>query len=301
VRAIAVLMLTMVVVAVGLTPRVDAGSAAPGKLKIGVLNGMFRDVPPAILQVTARPFSDLFKKQTGLEAEVEVFPDCDALAAKMTAKELHIGVFHGYEYAWIKDAHPEVKPAVITIPPGGKCQAILVVNKADKAQTPADLQGSTVVVPMFTKAHCHLYLERLQAELPANAAQKAKHGPITPEEALDAVVDGTRRCALVDIASLSAYENSKPGNFLVLRELSKSDFFPPAVIAYRKDVVPAQTVNQIRDGLLKAHTTSQGKAFMMLWKLRGFAELPEGFNAHLERIAKAYPPTAAPVMAMPPN
>jgi ABC-type phosphate/phosphonate transport system substrate-binding protein len=290
VRAIAVLMLTMVVVAVGVTPRVDAGgTAAPGKLKIGVLNGMFRDVPPAILQVTAKPFSDIFKKQTGLEGEVEVFPDCDALAAKMTAKQLHIGVFHGYEYAWIRDAHPDVKPIVITIPPGGKCQAILVVSKADKAQTPADLQGPIVVVPMFTKAHCHLYLERLQAQSQANTAQVAKCPPLTPDESLDAVVTGTQRCALVDIGSLNAYENSKPGNFQVLRELDKSEFFPPAVIAYRKGSVDEKSVAQIKDGLLKAHTTSHGKAFMMLWKLRGFSDLPDGFDAHLERIAKAYP------------
>src|SRR5438874_2390970 len=207
----------MVVVAVGLTPRADAeAAAAPGRLKLGVLQGMFRDVPPAILEAVSRPFADLFYRQTGLNGDVEMCPDCDALAAKMTAKELHFGVFHGFEYAWVRAKHPDVLPLVITIPPGRKVQAILVVNKADKATTPADLNGPTVVVPMFTKAHCYLYMDRLRADLPANCCEKAKTDPMTPDEALDAVVGGTKRCVLVDIASLNAYETNKPGNFGVL-------------------------------------------------------------------------------------
>jgi ABC-type phosphate/phosphonate transport system substrate-binding protein len=300
-------MLTPVVVAVGLTPRAAAEAAAAGRLKLGVLQGMFRDVPPAILEHAAKPFADLFHRQTGLNGDVEMCPDCDVLAAKMTAKELHIGVYHGFEYAWVRSKHPDLLPLVITIPPGRKVQAILVINKNDKANTPADLNGQSVVVPTYTKAHCYLFLDRLRDELPPNCCEKAKHPQMTPGEALDAVVDGTQRCVLVDIASLTAYEANKPGNFAVLKVLARSEEFPPAVIAYRKGAVGANTIGQIRTGLLTANKTAQGKAFMMLWKLQGFEDIPAGFDAQLEKINKAYPPpavapaAAAPAKAIPPK
>lgn len=295
-RAIAVLLLTMVVVAVGLTPRADA-VAPNGRLKLGVLQGMFRDVPPALLQATAKPFADLFYRQTGINGDVEMVPDCDTLAAKMTDKELQIGVFHGYEFAWVREKHPDVQPLVITIPPGRKCQACLVVHKNTKATTPADLKGECVVVPMYTKAHCYLYMDRLRVDLPENCCAKAKHDPVTPEEALDAVVGGTKQCALVDVSSLNSYESNKPGNFQELRVMARSEAFPPAVIAYRRGSLDQATVGQVRNGLLRANQTAQGRAFMMLWKLKGFEEVPEGFDAHLERIYKAYPPPTSPTAA----
>src|SRR5205823_11198822 len=136
----------------------------------------------------------------------------------------------------------------------------------------------------YTKAHCYLYMDRLRGGLPPNCCGKAKTDPLTPEEALDAVVGSTKRCALVDIASLNAYETNKPGNFTQLKVLAKSDVFPPAVIAYRKGALADATIGQIREGLLKANKTAQGRAFMMLWKLKGFEDVPAEFDAHLEKV-----------------
>lgn len=280
--------LLVLVVAVGLTPRADAHNQ-PASLKLGMLQGMFKDVPEAIVQAAARPFSELFQRQTGLKGEVELLADCEALAGRMKDGKLHVGVFHGFEYAWVRDQYPEVAPIAVTVPTGRKIQACLVVHKDSEAKEAKDLKGPTVAVPLFTKAHCHLFLERLRCDLPAGCCEAAKHLPMGPEEVLDAVSQAHLASAVVDVSSLNAYQINKPGAFRELRVLCDSEQFPAAVIAYRKGSLEPATVDRIRAGLLKAHETSQGKGFLMLWKLKGFEAVPADFDVQLRRIAKAYP------------
>jgi ABC-type phosphate/phosphonate transport system substrate-binding protein len=286
-------LLAGAVVALGLAPPADAQPKQP-RIKLGMLRGMFRDTPQAIVEAVARPFHELFRRQTGVDGEVEMFPDCDALAQKMKAKEIHVGVFHGFEFAWVRPRFPEIQPLAVTIPPGRKAQACLVVHKDSRAKTPADLKGACVCYPTGTKAHCHLFMDRLKDDLPDECCGPAKGDPLTPGEVLDAVAAGQAAAGLVDVSHLSAYQDNKPGAYNQLRVLARSELFPPAVIAYRMDALPPALAKQIRDGLVRANQTAQGRAFMMLWKLKGFEDIPVNFEAEMARIAKAYPPPPAP-------
>jgi len=218
--------------------------------------------------------------------------DCEQLAAKMKAKTLHVGVFHGFEFAWVRDQYPEIAPLAVTLPPG-KGQACLVVHKNSPAASPKDLRGACVALPLFTKAHCELFLDRLRGELPAGCCCRAKHDPMTPQDVLDEVAQGRLASALVDVSSLHAYQNNRPGLFPELRVLCQSEPFPPAVIAYRKGVLDPAAAAKIREGLVKVHQTPQGRAFLMLWKLKGFEAVPADFDNEMRRISKAYPPPAA--------
>ena len=290
VRSCGSALLAVVVVAVGLGPRADAQN--PQAIKLGMLQGMFKDVPEPVVQAAAKPFADLFRKQTGLVGDVEVVADCQALADKMKAKELHVGVFHGFEFAWVRAQYPEIEPLAVTVPPGRKVQACLVVNKNSPAATPKDLNGACVGIPLFTKAHCELFLDRLQGELPAGCCCRAKHDPMTPQDVLDAVAQGRLASALVDVSSLNLYQDNRPGLFPQLRVLCQSEPFPPAVIAYRTGTLDPTAVAKIREELIKVNGTPQGRAFLMLWKLKGFEAVPADFDAQMRRIAKAYPPPA---------
>jgi ABC-type phosphate/phosphonate transport system substrate-binding protein len=292
-RAFGFSLLIGAVVALGLAPRADAQPNQP-RIKLGMLQGMFRDTPEALVTAVAKPFHELFRRQTGLNGDVEMFPDCEALAQKMKAKQIHIGVFHGFEYAWVKPRYPEIQPLVVTIPPGRKAQACLVVHKDSKAASPADLKGECVRYPTGTKAHCYLFMDRLREELPDDCCCRSKCEPKSPEEVLDAIAGGQTAAGLVDVSHLTSYETNKPGAYNQLRVLARSEPFPPAVIAYRKDFLDSTVTRQVRNGLVDANKTPQGRAFMMLWKLRGFEDTPANFEAEMQRIAKAYPPPAAP-------
>ena len=49
--------------------------AAAGGVQIGMVQGMFRDVQPAMVQALSRPLRDLIRKQTGLTGDVEIAAD----------------------------------------------------------------------------------------------------------------------------------------------------------------------------------------------------------------------------------
>lgn len=286
------LLLGPAILAVGLTPRAEAGpnEKKPAQVRLGILTGMFRGVPPVIIQTVAEPFRDIFKEHTGLSGGIDLVDDCETLAARMNAKELEFGVFHGFEYAWIKDRYPDLRPLVIAAPHGGTVQACLVVNSNSKAVGPADLKGGCVAVPAGIKAHCLLFHDRLRAGVSSGDCAATEDADLTPEEVLDAVANKKCAAAIVDGSSLTAYRKNKPGVAMRLKVLVRSEPFPPGVVVYRKGAVNPTMLSKVRDGLVTANKSPQGRAFMLLWKLNGFEEPGPEYTAMLERSLKAYPP-----------
>jgi ABC-type phosphate/phosphonate transport system substrate-binding protein len=243
----------------------------------------------------------MIRKQTGFTGDVEILPDAFRLADRMKAKRLHLGVFHGFEFAWVRQQNPNLVPLVVTVPPGRKFQACVVVHQDSPAKTVADLKGEPVTVHRGTKAHCLAFLDRERVGLPATTATPKPRPALTAENALDAVVNGEAPAVLVDASALTGYETLQPGAFKQLRVLARSEVFPQTVIAYNKGLLPEETAGRIRRLLLEAHNTAAGKPLMMLWSLKGFEGVPADYDAQLERIAKSYPapsrPTTVPVTA----
>ncbi|MGL6072769.1 MAG: PhnD/SsuA/transferrin family substrate-binding protein [Fimbriiglobus sp.] len=261
-------------------------------IQIGMVQGMFRDVQPAMVQAMAKPLRDLIRKQTGLTGEVDICVDAQTLSQKMADKKLHIGVYHGFEFAWVQKKNPNLVPLLVTVPPAGKFQAHLVVNKTSTLKEISELKNETVLIPRGTKAHCHAYLEQARKGLPETTAKPEVKSKLTTEEALDAVVSGDSAVALVDASALLGYKNLQPGAFDQLKVLCESDVFPQTVLAYQKDALDDGTVQKIKTLLMNANQNSAGKPLLMLWNLKGFTEIPQDYDAQLAKSAKAFPDPA---------
>lgn len=271
-------------------PAPEAKASEPAKvITIGMVQGMFRDIQPALIQAMSRPLRDIMTKQTGLDGEVEVCADAFELAEKMAKKELQMGVFHGFEFAWIADKHPEIVPIMVTVPAGRKVSACVVVHKDCEADGLAGLGTDEVLIPRGAKAHTLLYLESQRAELAENVAKPKSSRSMTTEDVLDSIVIGDCCAALVDAAALSGYKTIQPGAFRQLKVLCESEAFPPAVIAYRRDAVSPEVVEQVKTGLAKANQTISGRPLLAMWNLRGFEEVPKDYPAQLEAVRKIYP------------
>lgn len=280
--------------AVVLAAAAVCGSRAPAAepaqtLKIGMLQGMFRDIQPAMVQAMSKPLRDLMGKKSGLDGQVEILGDAHTLAEKMTAKQVQFGVFHGFEYAWIAQKHPDIVPLVVTIPPGRKVQACVVVQKDSPTTKLADLKEEVVSIPRGAKAHCLLFLDTQRAGLPTTTAKPKANPGKTAEEVLDAVILGDSAAALVDNAALAGYQSLQPGAYKQLRVLCESEKFPPAVIAYRRGSVDDATIAQVKQSLVTAHQSVTSRPLMMLWNLKGFEAIPADYSQQLAEIRKAYP------------
>ncbi len=258
-------------------------------VKIGMVQGMFRDTQPAMVQALSKPLRSLIQQQTGLSGNVEIVPDARTLADKMKAGDFQLGVYHGFEFAWVQKTHPDLVPLVVTVPPARTLRAMVVVRTESPARKLADLADAVVLVPRGTKAHCFLYLDAQRSGLPAATARPQTKPALTSEEALDAVVQGDQPAAVVDASALLGYQHLQPGAARQLRVLCESDAFPPSVIAFQRGSLPDGTVEGVRKLLTEAHQTPAGKPLMMLWNLKGFEDVPADYGEQLTRIGKVYP------------
>ncbi len=270
-------------------PAQPAHAAEPETIKLGLVQGMFRDVKPIMIKALSVPFQDILTRQTGMKAQVDVTPDAQNLAARMKDKDLNVGVFHGFEFAWVRKQYPEIVPIVVSVPQGHKVTACVVVHKDCPLGKVGDIKDECLVLPRGAKAHCFLYLDKIRTGLPETTAKPKPSKSQTAEEVLDEVVSGDCCAALVDAAQLSGYQALKPGAFKHLRVMCESECFPPAVVAYRKDSLSEAAVEKLRSGLVEANKTPAGKPLMMIWNVKGFENTPKDYDAQLTECLKAYP------------
>jgi ABC-type phosphate/phosphonate transport system substrate-binding protein len=258
-------------------------------IQIGMVQGMFRDVQPAMVQAMSKPLRDLIKKQTGLTGEVDICKDVHELSQKMSDKKLHIGIYHGFEFAWVKSKNLDLVPLVVTVPPAGKFQAHVVVSKESSHKSLSDLRTETILIPRGTKAHCLAYLDLARKGIPETCAKPESKSKMTSEEVLDAIVSGDATAAIVDASALMGYKNLQPGAFEQLKILCESDVFPQTVVAVQKGTLPEDTIQKVKNLLTTANQNAYGKPLLMIWNLKGFQEIPAGYEAQLTKSLATYP------------
>jgi ABC-type phosphate/phosphonate transport system substrate-binding protein len=270
-------------------PSVHATDPELPKIRVGMLENMFRDVPKPILIAMSEPFRGLMLKQTGLTGDVEFCPNSTCLAGKLKDRSVTVGVFHGFEYAWAKAANPNLQPILVTVPHGRKVQAMIVVKNEEKKITLADLKGPTVVTPKGLKAHAQLFLDRIRTQNPG-IQLAPKSATLTAEEALTAVATGEQKAAITDIATLNGYMKLQPGAANQLRIVAESELFPVAVIATCKGTLADEHIERVRNGLAGASKTAQGRTMLTMWSLKGFEPAPADYDDQCKKILAFYPP-----------
>jgi len=264
------------------------------KLRIGVLESLFKGLPKTMALAASQPFRALMETQSGLQGELAAAGDVGFISQQLHEDKIDLAVFQGFEFAWARHKYPDFRPLMIAVNGSRHLQAHVLVQKQHPAQELADLKGKSLASPRTNRDHCRLYAERTcrtfgQTPLEFFGQTPA---PVNAEDALDDVVDGTLSAVLVDGAALESYKRRKPVRFDKLRELAKSEIFPAGVIAYRQGGLEASKVRRLRDGLIAANQTAYGRQLLTLWKLTGFERVPDDYEQCLSDILKAYPPPA---------
>jgi ABC-type phosphate/phosphonate transport system substrate-binding protein len=291
--------LTSCLVAVALAlANLPAGAPAqqaqspPSPVKIGMVGSLFRDVPPAVVKLLTPPFQSFMRDQTGLEGEVISIADCTDLGKRLSDKEVQLGVFHGFEFAWVQQKNPDIKPLVIAINRHRTLKAFLVVRNDSSAGSLVDLKGKAISVPRRSREHSLLYLERELCKLATDErgffSTVVNHANV--EDALDDILRDKVQAALVDGVALESYEQVKSGCFARLKILQASEAFPPAVVAYRQGTLDSATLTKFRNGMITANQSPRGKELMTTWKLTAFEDVPADFPALLNNVLRIYPP-----------
>jgi ABC-type phosphate/phosphonate transport system substrate-binding protein len=258
-------------------------------LKIGIPQSVFRDVPPALLTLAGSTFKDIMKAQTGLDGNVTVDGEAITVAKAVDAGQLHLGVFLGHEFAWAKEKYPDLVPLVCSVPRPREIQAYLLVRWDCKAAHLGELKGAKLALATGTRDHARLFLERRKAAEMGGGDFTTTVKAATVHDAINQVIDGEADVTVADHAAWNYYQKLYPGASQNIRVLSRSEVFPPTVIACKGGALPDETVKRLREGLLTAHQQSRTSKIMNLIKVEKFDEIPVGYDDALKACLKAYP------------
>jgi ABC-type phosphate/phosphonate transport system substrate-binding protein len=290
------LLIVILLVSPALAANPVLAAKPPETIRIGIVHSLFRDIPESSWGFGMRLFQPLMRAQTGLETDLKPPTDAETLAKEVLDKKLDLGIFQGIEFAWEQQKHPELKPLVILINLHPGRESHLLVRKDARATRWCDLKGKTLALPLHTREHAYVFLEKQCRQC---GGKDARHffnkitRPETIEDALDDVIEGKVPAALVDDVGLEAYRRRKPGRADKLRDFSKSEMFPDTVIAYRDGALDEATLKRCREGLLKGHQTLEGRLLLMFWRVTSFQPVPDDFDRLLADIARAYPQPAS--------
>jgi ABC-type phosphate/phosphonate transport system substrate-binding protein len=237
---------------------------------------------------------NFIKTETKLDNDITHENDWRQLAEKMAKGQLHLGVFEGYEFAWAQDKDDRLKPLALAVNVY-RYPVVYVVTRRDHAATDfAGLRGQSLSEPTIGAAYVRLYLDR-QCQAGGTKMKDFFSRITTPdnvEDALDDVVDGIVQAAVVDRAGLEAFKRRKPGRYGRLKAVARSGPLPPAVVAYYAGTLDQGTLEQFRNGLLRAHQKERGQTLLTLFRVTSFDGVPQDFDGVLKETRKAFPPPA---------
>jgi ABC-type phosphate/phosphonate transport system substrate-binding protein len=275
--------------------RAEATEETP--IKIGMVASLFRDVPASLMLAMMGPFKSLMKSQTGVPGDLIPGGEAFDVAQQLAENKIDLAVFHGIEFAWIKQKYPQIQPLMIAVNQERHFRVHLVVRGGDSVKSIADLTGLKIALPKGTREHSRLFLAKHCQICGKNTESffKATTMPATVEEALDDVVDGEVQAAIVESVPLSSYTRRKPGRASQLKSLIISEVFPSGVIAYNPGHLDEETLDKFRNGMTNASKNMMGRQMLMLWKLTSFEPVPEDYETICKTIAQIYPsPVAVP-------
>lgn len=261
-------------------------------IKIGMLKSMFRDVPPQLFNAMTVPFQTVVQTQTGLKGELVVIDSPEEMTQKLSNGEMQLGVYHGFEFAWMKLQEKNLEPLMLVTANPNLLKATVVVQKDCDAAAVGDCRGQRLTMPMAAREHSRLYLNRRcrACGAPPQEFFAATKEPVSVEEALDEVVDGVAQVAIVDEAAVQMFQRRKPGRFARLKVIETSTPFPASVIAYCSGKLDVATQQRFQSGMATAHKAGLGKHLMGLMKITGFEPVPANYSEILAVSVKEYPP-----------
>jgi len=232
------------------------------------------------------------KDETGFDNEIIQQTDWQELAEQLSKKKLDLGIFQGYEFAWVQEKYPDLKPLTVAVNVYMNSVAYVVTQRTDPAKDFAGLKGYSLSIPATGDHFLRLFVDR---ESEANG-QKADafFSKMTVsenvEDALDDLVDGKVQSLVTTRVGLEGYKRRKPGRFKQVKEVAHSKPFPPPVVVYQNSALDGATLRRFKESLLGAVKKERGQTLLTLFHLTSFELPPDDFNRVLADTRKEYPP-----------
>ena len=260
--------------------------AAEEQVKVALLESVFAGQDRAKILEQIKPFAEIIKKETGTPAQFDV------LTYEQMEKEFKTGttqlvILSGLEYGWMRSGNTDAKALLIASIDPGATKTVVAVKQDDAASDIKELVGANVAVPdriPFISQYC---LSKVLGQPHDKAFKLVKPGDV--DETLEAVLDGKARGAIVTGAGMEVFRERKPGRFKKLKALYTSVDFPATTVMYSDKISDKAALEKFKEALIKSNEKPEGARVLTLYKLKGFEQLPAGFDEQALAVAKEFP------------
>lgn len=269
-----------------LVPWSSIRAASHEPVKVALLESVFagQDRDKVVEQI--KPFAEIIQKDTKTEAVFDVM-SLSQVESEFKTGKIQLVILTGLEYSWLQAAYPEAKALLVASIDEGSTRTVVVTKESDAAKDLKDLSGAKVAIPDRIPFVSQYYLQATLGQPLDKAFQQKKSGNV--DETLEEVLDGNARAAIVTGAGMEVFKERKPGRFKKLKAIHTSMDFPPATVMYNEKHADKDALAKFKDALLKSNEKPEGARVLTLYKLKGFEEVPAGFEQKVQEVAKAYP------------
>jgi len=288
------LRLGVIAVAIGTTFPTDVAQADSPKafvLRIGSTSTLTGNADSAKEKAGHETLRKFIKEETGLTNEIVGQEKWQDLTEKLSKGQYHLGVFQGFEFAWAQENNPNLKALALGINSYRYPTACVMVRRDNLAMSFANLKGQTMAVSLTGQDCLNLFIERscIANGIPRSDffSKIITHENI--EDTLDDVVDGKVTATVIDQVGLDGYKRRKPGRFNQLKEIARSQPFPPVVIAYYGSTLDDATLRLFKNCLLTAARKEKGELLLTLSRLTAFEDVAADLPQMLADTRKTYP------------
>jgi ABC-type phosphate/phosphonate transport system substrate-binding protein len=271
-------------------PAVSAGPQIE-VLRIGATGTLSGKAASAKEKAGLQTLHSFITEETGFRNEIDGQLKWQELADNMAKGRYHLGVYQNHEFAWAQERCPELKALAVGINSQRYPVACVVARRDNGAAEFDGLKGQPFAFPVGGQPYLTLFVDRQCAASGGkpDAFFKSVTTSSETEDLLDDVVDGKINAAAVDATSLEAYKRRKPGRFAKLKEIARSQPFPPVVVAFCGTFVDEPTLAKFKKGLVDAQKKAKGEMLLTLARLTAFEAVPSDFAQVIDRTRKDYP------------
>lgn len=207
--------------------------------------------------------------------------------------KLHLAVFNGLEYGWLKElTRGRVKTLVSSDQKVQVVQYEQLMVRNGFAQTIGQLRGKSLILYQDPYPSLTIYLNQLRTKSGPTLLDQRLPEVANGSLALEAVIRGDADATIVDLYTLQGYQHVRPGRVARLQVLSHSAAYPLAPVFGEEQVVNKLRPNLWRDvqkSMSEIHRNPDAKAFLDTWRVKRFKPPTDEFEEQAVKAAQDFP------------
>src|SRR5438876_9420971 len=84
-------------------------------LRVAVGDSFFYDMSSGLIKNVTEPFGQVMRETSGLKGDMVTGGDAFSVATQLNDNKVQLAVFHGLEFAWVKQKHGDLRPLMIAV------------------------------------------------------------------------------------------------------------------------------------------------------------------------------------------